>query len=223
METQLSISPEFSSRVSGYTLLALEADVTNGLAPAALANEIAAEILRLQSTLEVADINRIPAIAATRAAYKACGKDPNRYRPAQEQLHRRVVRGLGLYSVDTLVDLGNLLSLRCGCALGVFDRDKISGSHVELGVGHPGEPYTGIGRGPLNISGMPVLRDDIGPFASLTSDHLRTSIGPLTARTLITIHRFPGAPASEEILAEAYRLLRTYARASAITSATVAC
>ncbi len=217
MSTSISISPEFASRVSTYSMVAIEADVTNGPTPPALTAEIDALAADLQRRLEVADINRRPNIAATRAAYKACGKDPNRYRPSQEQLHRRIVRGLGLYSVDALVDLGNLLSLSTGCAVGVFDRDKIEGSEIALGVGRAGEPYTGIGRGELNIEGLPVLRDAAGAFGSMTSDHERTKIEATTRRVLITIHIFADEQTPEVIAAEATRLLRVYAAATAVS------
>lgn len=216
MHTSISISPDFASRVSNYIMVAIEADVTNGPTPEALTAEINALAAGMQGRMEVADINRRPNIAATRAAYKACGKDPNRYRPSQEQLHRRILRGLGLYSVDALVDLGNLLSLSTGCAVGVFDRDKIAGADVELGVGRAGEPYTGIGRGELNIEGLPVLRDAAGAFGSMTSDHERTKIEPGTQRVLITIHVMADELPAGDIAAEATRLLRSYAAATAI-------
>jgi DNA/RNA-binding domain of Phe-tRNA-synthetase-like protein len=51
-------------------------------------------------------IKEMPAIQATRQAYKKCGKDPSRYRPSSEALCRRILRrGIPLYQIDTLVDL----------------------------------------------------------------------------------------------------------------------
>jgi DNA/RNA-binding domain of Phe-tRNA-synthetase-like protein len=138
----------------------------------------------------VEDINKIPAIAATRAAYKACGKDPNRYRPSQEQLHRRIVRGLGLYNVNTLVDAGNQLSILTGCSVGCFDADKVQGDTLTLGIGRAEEPYEGIGRGPLNIEGLPVFRDSVGGIGTPTSDNERTKLELSTRRLLMTVHLF---------------------------------
>ena len=105
------------------------------------------------------DIKLQPAIAATREAYKRCGKDPGRYRPSAEALRRRLMRGIPLYQIDTLVDLINLVSLRTGYSIGGFDADKIQGKTLELGIGKSGEPFEGIGRGILNIEGLPVYRD----------------------------------------------------------------
>lgn len=96
-----------------------------------------------------------------------------------------------------------------------FDRDKIAGHAISLGVGHASEPYTGIGRGPINIEGMPVLRDADGAFGSMTSDHERTKIDAGTRRILITIHLFDTAITPASVIAAVERLLKEYAHASA--------
>lgn len=89
-------------------------------------------------------------------------QDPGRYRPSAEALRRRLMRGIPLYQIDTLVDLINLVSLRTGHSIGGFDADKIQGNHLELGIGKAEEPFEGIGRGILNIEGLPVYRDSFG-------------------------------------------------------------
>ena len=86
------------------------------------------------------------------------------------------MRGIPLYQIDTLVDLINLVSLRTGHSIGGFDTDKIQGTHLELGIGKAGEPFEGIGRGVLNIEGLPVYRDSFGGIGTPTSDHERTKM-----------------------------------------------
>ncbi|MBD5291862.1 MAG: hypothetical protein HDS23_01225 [Bacteroides sp.] len=171
-------------------MIYMEADVDN----AETGDELKREFDRLTESIaeiyQIPDVNKRPAIAATRQAYKTFGKDPNRYRPSQEQLMRRVVRGLGLYNVNNLVDSGNILSLTTGCSVGVFDRDKIQGDVIRLGVGEEGEPYEGIGRGPINISGIPVIRDAEGGFGTPTSDNERTKTELDTKRVSVTVHVF---------------------------------
>lgn len=210
---EIKLLPEFTEKVSGYKLLQLEADVSFSETSEKLSKEIEAFAASLASLLEIADINKRPAIAATRTAYKACSKDPNRYRPSQEQLCRRVVRGLGLYTVNAIVDLGNLLSLKTGCALGIFDMAEIKGDELTLGVGREGEPYAGIGRGELNIAGLPVIRDTIGGIGTPTSDNERTRVRETTGRILITIHLFGEEMSVGDIVNEASRLLTEYADA----------
>lgn len=215
---ELVILPEFSSKVSGYRALIITADVENAPASDAQKAEMKAVADDIASRLTIADINRQVAIAATRAAYKACGKDPNRYRPSQEQLTRRIVRGLGLYYVNALVDAGNQLSLATGCSVGVFDRDKLKGDTITLGVGKEGEPYEGIGRGELNISGIPVFRDSVGGFGTPTSDNERTKIDLDTKRILVTVHLFSPEVDSEEVLNTFVDLFTRHARATHIRS-----
>ncbi len=96
---KIDITQPIRTAAPGYRMIKIEADVVNQPTPPALWDEMTRLAASMQELMELPDINRRPAIAATRAAYKACGKDPNRYRPSQEQLNRRVVRGLGLYSI----------------------------------------------------------------------------------------------------------------------------
>ena len=209
MEKKIEIEEIIKEKAPHYRMIYMEADVEN----ADVSEELRDELLRMASGLtelyEVADINRRPAIAATRAAYKACGKDPNRYRPSQEQLMRRVVRGLGLYNVSQLVDTGNLLSLATGWSVGVFDRDRIEGPVITVGVGREGEPYEGIGRGELNIAGMPVIRDAAGGFGTPTSDHERTKTTPDTRHISVTMHLFDSREADIPAIIDMMRDLFT--------------
>lgn len=102
---------------------------------------------QFRQTLTTESLKDISAIAATRRVYKACGKDPSRYRPSSEALIRRMLQGKKLYQIDTLVDLINLASIKYGYSIGGFDGDKFDGDTLTLGVGREGEPYEGIGRG----------------------------------------------------------------------------
>ncbi len=198
--TTIRFDPEFTSRVAAYRMHVMKAEVKNSPTSDSQRAEIDALAARIASTVTLPDINRIPPIAATRAAYKACGKEPNRYRPSQEQLMRRIVRGLGLYNVSALVDAGNQLSLMTGCAVGCFDASKVVGRELTVGVGREGEPYTGIGRGELNVAGMPIVRDAVGSIGTPTSDNERTKLSPSTTFIIVTVHLFdPGVDADRVV------------------------
>lgn len=202
----VKVDPRFAELLPEYRIVTFYAPVEVTASSAeikAAMDELAAKI---SSEVPLEGINKIPAIAATRRAYKLCGKDPNRYRPSQEQLMRRVVRGLGLYTVNNIVDLGNILSLSTGCSVGCFDLDKIEGETITVGIGRAGEPYEGIGRGPINIEGMPVLRDAEGAFATPTSDSPRTAIAPDTSHLFTTIHLYDPTIDPAHILTTAARL-----------------
>lgn len=201
METEriVEFDKAFTDCVSDYRALIFEADVANSETSDEQKRELEALAEDIAGKYKVGEINSIPAIAATRRAYKACGKDPNRYRPSQEQLMRRIVRGLGLYYVNALVDAGNELSLKTGCSVGCFDADKIEGGTVTLGVGREGEPYEGIGRGVLNIEGLPVFRDAIGGIGTPTSDNERTKLSLDTRHIFVTVHLFDPSIDSDKV------------------------
>ena len=163
------------------------------------------------ATHSTEEIKKNEAVAATRAAYKALGKDPNRYRPSSEALCRRIVRGLPLYRVNTVVDLLNFVSLRTGYSIGGFDADKISGDTLTLGVGEAEEPYEGIGRGMLNIEHMPVYRDAIGGIGTPTSDNERTKLDVESCHLLAIVNGYDGGIQFPETLRMMEELLREFA------------
>ena len=147
---------------------------------------------KFRNELTTATLKELPGIAATRRVYKACGKDPSRYRPASEALIRRQLQGKELYQIDTLVDLVNLASIAFGYSIGGFDAGKMVGDTLTLGVGREGEPYEGIGRGMLNIAGLPVYRDQQGGVGTPTSDNERTKMTLETTHLLVLINGYDG-------------------------------
>ncbi|HLF33007.1 MAG TPA: phenylalanine--tRNA ligase beta subunit-related protein [Cyclobacteriaceae bacterium] len=143
------------------------------------------------TTYRVEDISAIPVIADTKDAYRKLGKDPSRYRPSAEALCRRIAGGKSLFRVNNAVDILNAISISSGYSIGGYDCEKITGD-VVLGIGKDMEPYQAIGRGDLNICNLPVLRDDLGPFGSPTSDSVRTMVTDSTTRFLMIFFDFSG-------------------------------
>lgn len=164
----------------------------------------------------IEDIKKNKTIEATRNAYKKFGKDPNRYRPSSEALCRRILRDLPLYQIDTLVDLINLVSIQTGYSIGGFDADKIIGNTLILGIGKSNEPYEGIGRGMLNIDGLPVYRDSIGGIGTPTSDNERTKIDLSTTHFLAIVNAYNGKEGLNETVQSFIELLKKYAYAQNI-------
>lgn len=199
-------------------VVAVTATVVNAATSDALWAELESVSAKMKEAVgEMAEINRRSSIAATRAAYKALGKDPNRYRPSAEALCRRVMKGMPLYRTLSVVDIINVVSIASGYSIGGFDADKIVGNVLRLGVGRVGEPYEAIGRGELNIAGLPVYRDAVGGIGTPTSDHERTKLSADTTHVLVIINAYDGdiagAHRAADMLAE---LLTRYAAASNI-------
>ncbi len=202
---------------SELEVIVLEADVINATTTDELWAEIEVASEQIRRVYPMEMVNKRPAIAATRRAYKALGKEPNRYRPSAEALCRRCVKGLELYRSLTIIDLINLLSIETGHSIGGFDRDKLEGNTLRLGRGMEGEPYEAIGRGQLNIDGLPVIRDAVGGIGTPTSDNDRTKLSSETTRLLMTINKYGADEEGHDVLARAIELLEKYASACNIT------
>ena len=186
------VSQEIEQICPEFVGACVEAEVVNTAYNDALWEEIKRLGDKLRQELTTESLKEITSIAATRRVYKACGKDPSRYRPASEALIRRILQGKELYQRDTLVDLVNLASIAFGYSIGGFDADQFKGDTLTLGIGREGEPYEGIGRGMINIHGLPVYRDAEGGVGTPTSDHERTKISLETKRLLFLINGYDG-------------------------------
>lgn len=197
----------------GLQVMTVEATVSNSETSDELWALLGRAASDLREVSELADINKRPGIRATREAYKACGKEPNRYRPSAEALSRRAVKGMELYRINALVDLINLISLQSGYSIGGFDVDRIQGDVLTLGVGREGEPFEGIGRGVLNIAHMPVYRDAVGGVGTPTSDNERTKLSIGTTRLLMCINIYGLEMPVEDTVALTLSLLEKYAGA----------
>jgi len=188
----INVSQEIESVCPEFVGACVEAQVVNTPYCEELWQEIEALGERFRSELTTESLKDMTSIAATRRVYKACGKDPSRYRPASEALIRRMLQGKKLYQRDTLVDLVNLASIAYGYSIGGFDADKFVGNTLTLGIGREGEPYEGIGRGLLNICGLPVYRDAEGGVGTPTSDNERTKMTIDTRHLVVLINGYDG-------------------------------
>ena len=189
---KIIVSQEIEKVCPKFVGACVDAMVVNTSYNIDLWKEIETLCNKFRKELTTESLKEITSIAATRRVYKVCGKDPSRYRPASEALIRRVLQGKELYRLNTLVDLVNLASIAYGYSIGGFDADKFEGDTLTLGIGREGEPYEGIGRGMLNIHGLPVYRDAKGGVGTPTSDNERTKITEETRHLVVLINGYDG-------------------------------
>ncbi len=211
----ISIREEIKSLCPKLRLGCIEAHVAVAETGDELMQEINHHIADIGSRLSVGQISSMPVIAASRQAYKACGKDPARYRLSAEALLRRVVSGKGLYQISNVVDQLNLVSITTGFSIGGYDAEQIQGD-VTLGIGQANEPYQGIGRGELNIENLPVFRDENGAFGTPTSDSERTGVTPQTSHFLMILLDFGSDPSLDHAMQLAENLLVRHCGAQSI-------
>ena len=210
---KIIVSKEIESVCPNFVGACVEAKVENSEYCQELWDEIEVLGEKYKETLTTETLKDISGIAATRKVYRACGKDPSRYRPASEALIRRMLQGKKLYQRDTLVDLVNLASIAYGYSIGGFDADKFEGETLTLGIGKANEPYEGIGRGIINIEGLPVYRDLKGGVGTPTSDNERTKMGLQTTHLVVLINGYDGNEENVRANAEfIQRLLKKYCK-----------
>jgi DNA/RNA-binding domain of Phe-tRNA-synthetase-like protein len=209
----ITIEAEIYAAAPSYAGCVVECSVLNSAHAPLLWEEITLDTTRIRSRYVVGEVNKLPGIFEMRQLYKKLGKDPNRYRPSAEALCRRILLGKELYQINTLVDLINLVCIRTGFSIGGFDADKVQGN-LSIGVGQALEPFQAIGRGQLNIQGLPVYRDALGAIGTPTSDVERTMLSLETSRLLMVIHSAGGIQGLDEAVELSQRLLLQYAYAS---------
>ncbi|TMD50736.1 MAG: hypothetical protein E6I85_14925 [Chloroflexi bacterium] len=118
--------------------------------------------------------------APTRALFRRFGVDPTKVRPSNEALLRRVKRGEGLPRINSLVDVGNVLSLLLQVPVGLYDLDRLAGPELVVRRGRAGEGYAGIGKARVNVEGRVCVADSDGPCGNPSGDSERTQITTAT-------------------------------------------
>jgi DNA/RNA-binding domain of Phe-tRNA-synthetase-like protein len=217
---RITITDELSDYCPNIHLLCIECSVSVESCQNGLKELMDSRCREISKELTMEGISSIPAIDQARKAYRACGKDPARYRLSAEALLRRVVNGKGLYHINNVVDLLNLVSVSTGFSIGGYDANTISGD-IRMGIGWKHEPYVGLGRGELNIGNLPVFRDNLGAFGTPTSDSERTGVREDTTRFLMVIVSFHGNERLHQAGQLAVELLTEFASASNFETAEI--
>jgi DNA/RNA-binding domain of Phe-tRNA-synthetase-like protein len=158
----------------------------------------------------------LPEIQGLRRAFRASGKEPSRYRGSQESLFRRILQGKGLFAINTVVDINNLVSLESRHSVGTYDLAPIS-SPIIFRVGGPGESYQGIGKDPIDVAGLPVFADREGPFGSPHRDSARAMVTLSTREIMMVIISFAGSHRLAEFVQRAVELLCMHSQANKST------
>ena len=211
------IDEELRKKCPRVALGCVEARVEAGATPAGLCEELKACEERILKLPEPRAVLESPQIAATRTGYKALGKDPARYRGSAEALLRRVIAGKRLPEINAVVDVINLVSVESRLPVGLYDREHVSGGIV-FRAGRAGETYKGIGKYDLNLEGLPVFCDALGPHGSPTSDSERTMVTTATKEVIAIVISFGGKDGLERWTQKLTELLQKYAVGQEIAS-----
>jgi DNA/RNA-binding domain of Phe-tRNA-synthetase-like protein len=206
----VTIDAKLKAKCPQTALACVTALVEAGASPAALLQEMKTREDEIQKLPFPRGVLESAQVETTRKAYKALGKDPARYRGSAEALLRRVVAGKGLPQINAVVDVINLVSVESRLPIGLYDLGHVVGAIV-FRAGRAGETYKGIGKYDLNLEGLPLFADTVGPHGSATSDSERTMVTAATNQVLAVIISFGGAEGLERWAQKMSALLKQYA------------
>jgi DNA/RNA-binding domain of Phe-tRNA-synthetase-like protein len=141
--------------------------VTNRPAPAELTAAFRAEQASVRERIGDTPLSELPTLAAWRGVFRGFGVNPTKYRSAAEALLRRLTKQGELPSIDTLVDLANLVSIRYALPVAVFDqRDVVGGTTVRLADGSERWGDLGSSEAEHPDAGEVIFVDDEGSVSA---------------------------------------------------------
>ena len=99
----------------------------NGPTPKPLLDSYITEQQAVLTQIGDTPLSELPNLAAWRSAFRRFGINPTKYRSAIEALLRRLTKKGDIPSINMLVDLGNLVSIRQRLPVAIFDVQALSG------------------------------------------------------------------------------------------------
>lgn len=108
-------------------------------------------------------LSEIASLEAWRRVFSSFGVKPTQYRSAAESLLRRLTKQGDIPSINTLVDIGNLVSIRYGLPVAVMDTHQMQGAitvHFAKGT----ERYMSLGTDEIENppAGEVIFSDETG-------------------------------------------------------------
>lgn len=152
---------------------------------------------------KIEDVINIDMTKQNRDGFKRLHLDPSKNRLACESLIRRIVKGYDLPSINLLVDIGNVLSLKTFNSVCICDYDKLV-DDVYIRKGKDNELFESMNRGIINASKMPIYQDKVKNFGTMVTDCKETMITNSTKNCFIMISSFSKEhiEENEEVLLE---------------------
>src|SRR5262249_9769639 len=153
-----AILARFPTIVGGVILAQ---NMANGPTPDSLQTKYEAEQRATLQRISTTPLSQIETLAAWRSAFRSFDVDPTQYRSAAEALLRRLTKKGDIPSINLLVDLGNLVSIRYALPVAVFDTRTLQGS-VTVHFADGSERYTTLGESGIDhpLPGEAVFSDE---------------------------------------------------------------
>src|SRR6266849_10704323 len=198
--------------------------MTNSPTPDSLLRTYYAEQQTVKQRIGDTPLSQVEALSAWRSAFRAFNMDPTQYRSAAEALLRRLTKKGDIPSINTLVDIGNLVSIRYALPVAVFDTRTLQGA-VTVHFADGTERYTTLGQ---TEEGHPepgevVFSDETGLVIARRwcwrqSEQSAAQQGTTQAIITVEAHHAEGNKDVDAALNDLLTLLRTYAGGNFICS-----
>lgn len=120
--------------------------MTNAPTSNALRDRYLAEQAAVKAKIGATPLSELPSLSAWRRAFSAFGVSPTKYRSAAEALLRRLTKKGDVPCINTLVDIGNLISIRYGLPVAIFDTRQIA-TPITVHYSDGSELYTELASG----------------------------------------------------------------------------
>ncbi len=190
----VSVSPEIRKKIPGLRLGIIDgSNIIIRKDSELVAQEYAQLEHYINSKFSKAPPSTDRIVSSVRRLYRRIGWEPTQYRPSSEAMIRRILKKDGLYRINNIVDLGNIVSARFHLPMGLYDTEKIIGD-VLCDIGKGNESYQGISRDHIRAAGKLILRDAEGIFGNPTADSRRTAVTEQTRSILVIFFTPPETP-----------------------------
>src|SRR6266404_333487 len=194
--------------------------MTNGPAPEDLQAAFQAEQQATLQRIGTTPLSQVESLAAWRSAFRSFDVDPTQYRSAAEALLRRLTKKGDIPSINLLVDLGNLVSIRYALPVAVFDTRALQGA-VTVHFADGSERYTTLGQNEVDHPepGEVVFSDETGLVVARRwcwrqSDESAAQEDTSDAIITVEAHHPDGRKDIEAALNDLLELLKQYAGGS---------
>jgi len=197
----------------------------NGETPAPLRIAYEAEQQATLDRIGSKPLSEIESLAAWRRVFSSFGVDPTQYRNAAEALLRRLTKQGNIPSINTLVDLGNMVSIRYALPVAIMDSAQVV-DPLTVRLADGSERFTTLGQDVVEHPdiGEVIFADAEGSVYARRwcwRQSAKSAAQVTTTQAIITIeaHHPTGREAVQAAVNDLLDLLRTYSGAVTLTSA----
>lgn len=129
-------------RVQGGILIG---SVRNAPSSEALQAAYLAEQQAVRDRLGSTPLSEVASLSAWREAFRTFGVDPTKYRSAAEALLRRLTKKDAIPSINTLVDVGNMISIRYQLPVAIVDVRTLDAGTITVHFAEGTEAFIPLG------------------------------------------------------------------------------